>query len=701
MFMKRVQSFWKKYRYDILIVLAVLVVAAIPRLLDLGTYLTADEKNWIGRSFEFVRAFKDFRFNDMLQTTHPGVTAMWTIGAAVTAKTFLGNVPFSFRNLEHFVTAAQFPIALLNTLAVPAMYLLLRKIFSKSKEFAFFIPVVASLFIALDPFVIGYSRVAHVDALLMSFLFLAVLATIIYGSSGYQRKWLIISGVLSALALLTKAPAIFIVPFFVLVVLVRDRWSLFSAQVFPKRLKDFLIWMLLIIIIFLISWPALLWVPNPEGNVLVLKRDLVQATASPHDSNLGYAIEGGHYLSTLITRTSPFVLGLAVVTLAYLALYTFRRRRLSEESFPLVPVWLLVAYIFFFIVMMTLGAKKGDRYILPVWPALNVLAAFGVVIITPAVLKLFGGLKNSKYLTRKFMAGVLVIVVLLYLGVTVVRYHPYALSYSNPLFPDNLSQELGWGEGLEQVGAWLSVEAPNAVVASWYPEELGAFTSARVAHINAHEQGKIQYVVLYRNMFGRAPDHYANNFIDEYFKKREPVFTAMVAGKEFAWVYEKPVYERHVGELLPGVRIGQEVEINYDNFAGIELLIATFSGRADSGNLSVQLKTERGGSVIHSWQVPISELDDDRWLRLLLPDGVDKDIVSAFVEVSAVGASKENAPTVRYTRDNSYLDTGIYISTSGQIIQGDQKPGNMAVRNLFLVDGEFVHQDQTKLLDGS
>ena len=120
---------------------------------------------------------------------------------------------------------------------------------------------------------------------------------------------------------------------------------------------------------------------------------------------------------------------------------------------------------------------------------------------------------------KKFKVGVIglfSIIAVLYLGSVAYTYHPYAISYSNPLFPDNLSQELGWGEGLEQVGAWLSDTEPDAVVASWYPEELGAYTAAQVAHINAHEQTQVRYVVLYRNMFGRAPDHPANNFIDEY-----------------------------------------------------------------------------------------------------------------------------------------------------------------------------------------
>src|SRR3990167_9396247 len=64
--------------------------------------------------------------------------------------------------------------------------------------------------------------------------------------------------------------------------------------------------------------------------------------------------------------------------------------------------------------------------------------------------------------------------------------------------------------------------------ASWYPEELDVYTNGPVAHINSHLQNQVRFVVLYRNMFGREPSHYANDFIDEYYKKMEPVFVVKV-----------------------------------------------------------------------------------------------------------------------------------------------------------------------------
>lgn len=679
--LKQFRQWFLANRLEVALVIILFVVAAIPRLTGLGEFLTADEKNWIGRSYEFVRAFKDWRFNDMLQTTHPGVITLWLSGVTVTAKMFLSHIPFSFRNMVHFVAAAQFPIALFNAVMVPVIYLLLRQL-TRNRA----IPFLASLVIALDPFIVGYSRVVHVDALLMSFVFAAALALLVYMDRGWSRRWLIIAGVLAGLAVLTKAPAVFLLPYFILIVLVGEGRNLWQKQVLVARIRDLVLWLLVIGILFVTIWPAILWVPNPEGNVLLLKRDIGRAAITPHHMSQDYTVDSSFYVGTLLTRTTPVILGLVGLMLVWLLL----RSRKSTGSIGVKKriLWLLVAYVIFFGLMMMLGAKKGDRYILPVFPALDLLAVVGLLGFGGLIFNLqFSIFKFQRKSLQVVLAGALV----LYLGITIVRYHPYEIAYSSPIFPDNLSQELGWGEGLEQVGRWMNETSPEAVVASWYPEELGAYTRAQVAHINAHEQGKVRYVVLYRNMFGRAADHPANDFIDEYYKKRDPVFTAKVVGKEFAWVYEKPVYERVVGELTRDRSVEQEVEITRPDLVGFEVLVATYSGQAQAGDLIVQLRDGRGGDVIHSWSKPVSQLEDNHWERFDFPKASDRPIArDVSVMVFARGTSEGDAPTVRYTRDNNYRQSNVFVD-------GEEVAGDMAVRARYLVGDDTVLEEHTKL----
>lgn len=710
----------RRYRRDVIAVIVLFIIAALPRLTDLGIFLTADEKNWMGRSYEFIRAFKDWRFNDMMQTTHPGVTTMWLSGTAITLKMLLSHIPFSFRNLAHFAAAAQFPIALATAVAVPAIYIVLRQLLWQRGEFyqrgsLFALPLIASSFIALNPFLIGYSRVVHVDALLASLLFLAALATIIYAQREYSQTWLVVSAVLTGLAVLTKAPAVFMVPFFGLVVLVYEGKRFFSRIVFRERMRDAVLWLLLVVLLFVLLWPAILWVPNPEGNVLLLKRDIGRAAITPHHMVEDYTLSFWHYPATLLTRMTPLIQMLVALFLIWLAVATIKGTRVGKQSeaqekeliggyelrvtnYELRILWLLVAYVFFFVIMMTLGAKKGDRYLLPVFPALDVLAALGLVVAAVLLARLCGyWLTGITYLRRErlfltttssFAAVCLVFIV--------YTYHPYAIAYSNPLFPSDLSQELGWGEGLEQVASWLNNQAPDVTVASWYPEELGAYTTTRVAHINAHEQGTVRYVVLYRNMFGRAPDHPANDFIDLYYKKKEPVFVAYVAGKPFAWVYEKRVFDEVVGELVEGKRVGQQLESSFNNLIGVEVFVATYNGRAESGELIVRLRPRADAATLHEWHVPIASLEDDRWLQLLLPDAVSAARgESFFVEVTADGTRPGGAPTVRYTSRYDRRASPVVFVRDGF---HEEKNGDLGLRLLYDVHGEFATEDDTKLL---
>lgn len=673
---------------DLAVATGIMLLGAVPRLLNLGLFMTADEKNWIGRSYEFIRAFLDFRFNDMLQTTHPGVTALWTIGSAVFAKAWLSGIPFINENFFHFIKAAQFSVAALVTVTLPLIYFLLLRLFRQR-----LVAGIATVLIALDPFLIGYSRVAHVDALLAHFLFIAALCSMLYVREDYRRGWLLASGITTALALLTKVPAIFVLPFLGLLVLTNQPPTALRAMA-VARARDLTIWLLVVVVLFVMLWPAMLWVPDPKGNALVLKRDISWAATTPHDAVEDYSLNVWHYPAALLSRSTPVTLVGTVAAAALLCGMAVSAQLRSTRSFlPRGEVrvwWWTVAYIFFFVVMMTLGAKKGDRYILPVWPTLDLLTAGFLAYVVA-----YSRSRLSLPSARRLVAALVLSLVLVSAG-TVWRYHPYALAYSNPLFPDNLSQELGWGEGLDQVAAWLNEHAPASDVASWYPQELGAFTTARVAHINAHEQGKIQYIVLYHNMFGRPPEHYANDFIDEYFKKRDPVFVAHVAGKEYAWVYEKRVYERVIGELTPDIVVRQQIEAAHPAFAGFDLLLANYSGRATAGDLVVRMLSPTG-EQLQAWSLPVHDIEDNRWQSFVLDRTIAAAPTSFTVEVRALGTAAHNAPTLRYTDAFNYRlsDMQVRQPSDPDFIQ---KQGDIGLRLRYERAGQRVTEDETRLL---
>src|SRR5262249_4176328 len=67
---------------------------------------------------------------------------------------------------------------------------------------------------------------------------------------------------------------------------------------------------------------------------------------------------------------------LAPITVLGLVLLIACWRRLPRQW--RWPVLVIVGYVVGFLLMMTLGAKKFDRYLLPDFPALGVLAALGL-----------------------------------------------------------------------------------------------------------------------------------------------------------------------------------------------------------------------------------------------------------------------------------------------------------------------------------
>jgi len=188
--------------------LALGLAALLPRVLDLGVFLTGDEANfWLRRSDLFMRALRSGDFAATAISTHPGVTTMWLGSAGLLLQDWLldsGIVRDG--SFATFLALTRLPTALVHVAAVLLGYRLLRRLFAP-------VPAgLAALFWAADPFMIGYSRVLHVDALAGSFAVLSLLAACAYWHHERRRADLILSGVCAGLAILSKSPALAIVP---------------------------------------------------------------------------------------------------------------------------------------------------------------------------------------------------------------------------------------------------------------------------------------------------------------------------------------------------------------------------------------------------------------------------------------------------------------------------------------------------------
>jgi hypothetical protein len=678
----KIRAWFKENKGLVVEALIILFVALLPRLNGIGLFLTADEKNWLSRSNEYIKAWRHLRINDTLQTTHPGITVMFVAGLAIYVAQLFYHMVFDAsvtNGLLRFAVFAQVPMAVINALLVLAIFLVLRRLLPR------FVAIVAGLVLALDPYLIGFSKIVHVDAFLAGFLTLSIVLLLLYDKTK-NKKIFYLAGVFAALAILTKLPAIAVFPFVFLLLFFNKQ--IFTKKVFVSQLKLFVFWSLFVGIIVVLLWPSLWWVPHPLDNITQVQKDMTVATLQPHDMDEPYSMEVWHYPATLLTRlTIPVELGIILLV----AMLAFRKSR--EYVFQIASKRLIIflaLFVLIFIAEMTIGAKKGDRYVLPVFPSIMILGMVGICAATNYLFKKQG----TKIVQVTFASAIIFIPMV----VSLIKLGPYDLAYYNPLFSPSLSQEVGWGEGFDQVAKYLNAQPDRDYVASWYPEELGALTKKTVLHINAHQQNRIGYVVLYRNMFGRNPDHWANDFIDEYYKKRTPVFVARVNGLEYAWVYKKPVVNAIVGEILPGQAVIVKEALKADNLSAVSVAVATYSGKATEGSMTLHIKTDLSSPDLRTVTIDAKQLQDGGLTKFSFEPLSGVSGKAVYFIFTANDTFTGNAPTLRVAKDEpnaSYalIKQGV-INDKNFVVS--TRPGWIGIDWFFIRDGKEISQLEVK-----
>ncbi|NJM09094.1 hypothetical protein HC891_27195 [Candidatus Gracilibacteria bacterium] len=223
----------------------------------------------------------------------------------------------------------------------------------------------------------------------------------------------------------------------------------------------------------------------------------------------------------------------------------------SYEHFALLA---LATCALFWVLVMTLGPKKFDRYILPAWPTLLVLAAAGLVYAA------------SWLHTLRLKLPLLAALALTTQLAVLAWYRPYYLSYYNPLFGGGrVAQNLfliGWGEGMDQVGAYLRArpDSDGGQILSALPPTLQPFLPVPVRNVYTIDSGPANYAVIYRESLQRGayPQIYAR------LQQTVPLHTVTIHGIDYAWIHQlqRPYTQRLNAQFgtalaLPGVTIEQ------------------------------------------------------------------------------------------------------------------------------------------------
>ncbi|MCD1296102.1 hypothetical protein CUJ83_13950 [Methanocella sp. CWC-04] len=480
------------------------------------------------------------------QSVHPGVTLMWLSG---TSLQLFYNEAMEFSEKLFF---ASIPVALATTIGIVIAYYLLKKIFNT--EIAF----VCAVLLALEPFLVAHSRVVQLDALVSTFMILSVLSLIAYLKYNDRKIYLYSTGIFTGLALLTKLSAIFLLPFiifaiitwYLLDILGPEHKNVLSKENISNWIKILLSLGIIIVLTYVILWPSM-WVA-PLETLQYVFGGVEWAATTPHGSGfyMGEISDGNYdasfYPVAILMRATPIILFSAFLSLFYLGM-NIHKRGVSDNEKVMI---LIVSFILLFIVQMTLGDKKFDRYILPVFPALGILASIGLCSFANTVYERspnfsFNGINIKERINKKTVLSILLLAIALIQATTLISLHPYCLSYFNPLAfggPSNATNMLvvGWGEGGDLAAKYLN-EKPNAtdlLVADQYPGFREYFNghsknmSEKICYM-----GRVYYVD-YLVFYVSAVQRDWNKEIWDLYKDKEPEKVIMINGIEYCWIYK-------------------------------------------------------------------------------------------------------------------------------------------------------------------
>lgn len=524
---------WRTFALAVVVSVGLFFAAWLPRIAVLDAYVTTDEGNWMGRTALFARALLQRDPLSTYQSGHPGVTTMWLalLGLGMDRALFLADYvrPDGLEKAPGYLDLlheARRPFTVLTSLAVVVITLLTWRLFGPGPG------LILGVLLALQPFFLAHSYVVHVDGALTSTMTVAVLSALIYWGRGGGRGYLVLCGLATGLAFLTKTPSALLALFIPALALAaaRLRGRLHSLADLRRFLLEGVVWGVLAGGLALLLWPALradfLW------TVTSMITYTEEVGGSDHENFFRGQPVGDpgplYYVVAFGFRVAPLtLLGLALLVVALLP---FGRRRAPRSWYGVVAG--LVAYIALFTLMMMEPPKKFDRYLLPTFPAWEILAALGF------------WLALWRWLPRWSGRALPLLLVVLGLGQAWPAYQvfPYYLAYYNPLFGGGRAAAknlvIGWGEGLEQVTSYLNAkpDAERLTLAGFYPRVLMAQFKGSVLPDKQYDPAEADYIVLYVNAVQRDLANTLRTAVRG--RKAEQIVT--INGAEYARLYRVP-----------------------------------------------------------------------------------------------------------------------------------------------------------------
>jgi hypothetical protein len=524
---------------------ALIGVVMLPRLSNLDVFVGPDELAELGRDNRFALALAQLDLSGTLVGDgKPSVTLMWlnTIGVAVKwlwlHMTGL-QVPFAQvvavdRPFALWAEQRMF-LALASGLQILAAWPLLRIVWDD------WTATVAVGLMAIEPFLLAFTRMIRGDSLLAGFMLLSVLSMLAFlKTSQHRYNWL--SGVMGGLVLLTKLSGSVVVPTMVLI---------YAAVAWSRRVKGRWFinavagWGISSAIVFFGLWPA--WWVRPIDTFSLLWSKMtyhaIEATterASTYFWGRVHPFGPGPWFYPVLAalRLTPWLLlgGLAAVGRW---LWRAVRPQLAVVDWNALAICFYVAAYW---LAITIPGQKIDRYFVPIIPGVAVLTAIEMVAVAQWLKRRLSPRLFPSILLRLSAIGV----GLLMIG-HVGFYHPLYSTYFDPLIGNpafwQWALPVGNGEGVDAALKHLSTlpgTADSTVVCGtnfprcrpffagdlWHQEDL---RSARwfeadyaLWHIDEQQSGLFPAGVL------------------AYLRRQPEIYVARYHGIEYTWLHAIP-----------------------------------------------------------------------------------------------------------------------------------------------------------------
>ncbi len=542
-------------RLEVVVVILALAASLGLRVVGLDAFIVDDEVRWTCRSIGFRDALAHGDWASTFRTGHPGVVTTWLgtifIPADGQAKAVCqisedaaeldlvdvtpAEKAQAMALLGQMLFWGRWGPALFTWVCVVASYFLVRLLWGAR------VAVLSLILMALDPFFLALSRFLHLDGVLTGLMTLSVLSMLVFlersRSDALRWVFLVLSGGAGGLAILQKSPAGFLLPFVALLLAVDVFRRGVSGRMLLLAARDLAVWCLTAGIVCLALWPAL-WI-DPLGTVKRVLDEAIGYAEEGHDFGnyfLGQPVHDpgwGFYPVATLFRLNPVVLIGLVASL----LWWLKRKGNVGHRFDLGA---LLLYSVLYGVFMSLGAKKFDRYLLPAFPALEIVAAVGLWWSVEAGLARLKGREANAF-------SLVCLIALVIQGVLILPHYPYYLTYYNPLLggPRQAQKVLlvGWGEGYDLVAAYLNekTDAQELQVAMPAYTVFAPQFRGEAMSMPLYEVWESDYVLFYisrvqRQRYPEVMEDYLLN------PERQPEYVVSFHGVDYAWLYRNDHY---------------------------------------------------------------------------------------------------------------------------------------------------------------